>query len=245
MKIGIPMEIKNNENRVSLTPAGVSELLKHHHSVFVETNAGVGSSIPDQEYIDAGATIVQTAAEAWACDMVLKVKEPLPEEFDFLREDLLLFTYLHLAANKPLTEVLITSKTTAIAYESVETDDHRLPLLTPMSEVAGRMAVQIGAQFLQKTNGGKGILLGGVPGVSKANVVIVGGGVAGVHAAEMALGLGANVTILDVNVNRLRTIDTQFNGKIQTLVSSRHTLTQIIPKADLLIGTVLIRAGAR
>nr|HPJ00063.1 alanine dehydrogenase [Enterococcus sp.] len=203
MKIGIPKEIKNNENRVALPPSGVYELIQAGHQVIVETNAGVGSAISDEEYQQVGATIAHTK-DAWAADIVLKVKEPLPEEYAYFREDLLLFTYLHLAANKPVAEALLKAKVNAIAYENVQLNDCSLPLLAPMSEIAGRMAAQIGAEFLESPQGGKGILLAGVPGVRKGNVVIIGGGVAGTNAAKIAYGLGANVTILDVNINRLK-----------------------------------------
>lgn len=239
MIIGIPKEIKNNENRVAITPAGVDAFYKAGHTVLIETNAGLGSSYSDQEYEAAGAIIVATAAEAWQAEMVLKVKEPLASEYVYFRSDLLLFTYLHLAAEPALTKALVESGATAIAYETVEVN-RTLPLLTPMSEVAGRMSVQIGAQFLEKTYGGKGILLGGVPGVNKGNVVIVGGGIAGTGAAKMAIGLGANVTILDVNANRLRELEDLFGRDVQTLMSNPYNIAETVAQADLVVGAVLI-----
>lgn len=241
MKIGIAKEIKNNENRVALPPAGVFELVNDGHEVLVETNAGTGSGITDEEYLAVGGKIVATAQEVWACDMVMKVKEPLKEEYQYFREDLLLFTYLHLAANRELTEELVKSKVNAIAYENViDPTDHSLPLLAPMSEIAGRMSVQIGAQFLQRSFGGKGILLAGVPGTGQGNVVIIGGGISGMNAAKMALGLGARVTILDVNLNRLKELDNQFDGRVQTLLSNQFNIQRCLSTADLVIGAVLL-----
>lgn len=240
MKIGIPKEIKNNENRVALPPSGVFDLTSRGHQVLVETNAGKGSAISDEEYIEAGAVIVQTAKEAWAAEMVMKVKEPLPEEYQYFREDLLLFTYLHLAANRELTEALVDSGVTAIAYENVQPADNSLPLLAPMSEIAGRMASQIGANYLERVNGGKGILLAGVPGVRRGNVVVIGGGTVGANAAKIALGMGANVTILDVSVPRLKELDTIFDNQVQTLLSNRYNIQEALKTADLVIGAVLI-----
>lgn len=240
MIIGIPKEIKNNENRVSLPPSAVYELVHQGHEVLVETNAGLASGITDEDYQKAGAKIVPDGQTAWSAEMVVKVKEPVPAEYAFFREDLLLFTYLHLAANQQLTEALIEKKVTAIAYESVELADGALPLLTPMSEIAGRMAAQIGAYYLEKVNGGKGILLAGVPGVRKGRVVIIGGGVVGENAAQIALGLGAEVTILDVNIKRLKALENNFNQRIQTLVSNQANLTSALKRADLVIGAVLI-----
>ncbi|QVK17442.1 alanine dehydrogenase [Mycoplasmatota bacterium] len=240
MRIGVPKEIKNNENRIAVTPAGVMQFIANGHQVFVETNGGLGSGFTNEEYIKAGATIVNTAEEAWACDMVMKVKEPIAPEYKFFREDLLLFTYLHLAADETLTHELVKSKMTTVAYETVESSDGKLPLLTPMSEVAGRMSVVVGSNYLLKYNGGKGILLSGVPGTPKGNVVIVGGGVAGVNAAKMAIGLGANVTILDINIDRLRYLDDVFGNDINTLYSNRFNLEQAVKEADLLVGAVLI-----
>ncbi|MCD5002560.1 alanine dehydrogenase [Enterococcus saccharolyticus] len=240
MKIGIPKEIKNNENRVALPPAGVYELTQAGHIVLVETNAGVGSAITDDAYREVGATIVSNAAEVWAADMVIKVKEPLESEYTYFREDLLLFTYLHLAANKPVAQALLAAKVNTVAYENVQLPNGSLPLLAPMSEIAGRMAAQIGAEFLESPKGGKGILLAGVPGVRKGNVVVIGGGVAGTNAAQIAHGLGANVTILDVNIQRLKELDTQFNGKVQTLLSNSFNIHEQLQTADLVIGAVLL-----
>ncbi|MGM0175174.1 alanine dehydrogenase [Enterococcus sp. DIV0800] len=240
MIIGIPKEIKNNENRVALPPSGVFDLSKHGHKVLVEKNAGAGSAISDDEYREAGATIVDDAATAWSADMVMKVKEPLPEEYQYFRKDLLLFTYLHLAANKPLTEALIESGVNAIAYENVQPADNTLPLLAPMSEIAGRMAAQIGANYLERINGGKGILLSGVPGVRRGNVVVIGGGVVGLNAAKIAVGLGANVTILDVSVPRLKELDIIFGNDVQTLMSNSFNIQEALKTADLVIGAVLI-----
>lgn len=240
MKIGILKEVKNNENRVALPPAGVYELVQAGHEVFVEKNAGVGSSILDEDYLEVGAVILEHAKDVWASDMVLKVKEPLEQEFQYFREGLILFTYLHLAANETVTKALLETKVTAIAYEGVRLDNGTLPLLAPMSEIAGRMAVQIGAQFLEGPYGGKGILLAGVPGVRKGNVVVIGGGVSGTNAAQIASGLGANVTVLDVDVNRLKELDCQFNGQIHTLLSNTFNIEQQLETADLVIGAVLV-----
>ena len=240
MKIGIPKEIKNNENRVALPPAGVYELVQEGHEVLVEANAGIGSTFSDEAYRAVGATIVANAADVWAADMVMKVKEPLPEEYSYLRAGLLLFTYLHVAANPELAKALMSSKVRAIGYENVQLANGALPLLSPMSEIAGRMAVQIGAQFLEKIYGGKGVLLSGVPGVRKGQVTIIGGGVAGTNAAKMALGLGAQVTILDVSIPRLQELDQLFDGQVQTLFSNRFNIEATIQQADLVIGAVLL-----
>lgn len=240
MKIGIPKEIKNNENRVALPPAGVYELVQEGHEVLVEANAGIGSTFSDEAYRAVGATIVANAADVWAADMVMKVKEPLPEEYSYLRAGLLLFTYLHVAANPELAKALMFSKVRAIGYENVQLANGALPLLSPMSEIAGRMAVQIGAQFLEKIYGGKGVLLSGVPGVRKGQVTIIGGGVAGTNAAKMALGLGAQVTILDVSIPRLQELDQLFDGQVQTLFSNRFNIEAAIQQADLVIGAVLL-----
>ncbi|MBM7096181.1 alanine dehydrogenase [Bacillus sp. H-16] len=239
MIIGVPREIKNNENRVALTPAGVITLRKAGHTVLIETAAGVGSGFEDADYIEAGAEIVSTAKEAWAAEMVMKVKEPLPEEYGFFYHGLILFTYLHLAAEPSLAKALTEKGVTSIAYETVEVN-RTLPLLTPMSEVAGRMSTQIGAQFLQKSNGGKGILLAGVPGVQRGNVTVIGGGVVGTNAAKIAMGLGANVTIIDLNPDRLRELDDIFGNEIQTLMSNPLNIEQAVAKSDLVIGAVLI-----
>ncbi len=241
MNIGVPREIKDHETRVGLVPSGVTALVKAGHKVFVETSAGDGSSIPDKFYEREGAVILPSAEQVWGeADMVIKVKEPQPAEYPFLRHDLILFTYLHLAPLPDLTERLLAAKTTAIAYETIRERDGSLPLLTPMSEVAGRMAVQVGAQYLEKPNGGRGILLGGVPGVAPANVAILGGGIVGTNAAKMAVGLGAHVTIIDKNLNRLRELDDIFNNSIVTLASNDWTIRESARQADLIVGGVLI-----
>lgn len=240
MIIGIPKEIKNNENRVALPPSGVFDLTNRGHQVLVEKDAGKGSAITDEEYVAAGATIIDNAADVWAAEMVMKVKEPLPEEYHYFRKGLLLFTYLHLAANKPLTEALVESGVNAIAYENVQPVDNTLPLLAPMSEIAGRMAAQIGANYLERVNGGKGILLSGVPGVRRGNVVVIGGGVVGLNAAKLAVGLGANVTLLDVSVPRLKELDIIFGNSVQTMMSNSYNIQEALKTADLVIGAVLI-----
>jgi alanine dehydrogenase len=244
MIIGIPKEIKSYENRVAITPAGVDALVGNGHRIVVEASAGIGSGFTDEEYEKAGATIEKNAKDVWAAaDMIIKVKEPLSEEYRYFREGLILFTYLHLAAEPELTKALVDSGVTAIAYETVEIN-RALPLLTPMSEVAGRMATQVGAQFLEKTRGGKGILLSGVPGVKRAKVTIIGGGVVGTNAAKMAVGLGADVTLLDVSAERLRQLDDQFGNDIQTIMSNPLNIASAVAEADLVIGAVLI-PGAR
>ncbi len=240
MLIGIPKEIKNNENRVAITPAGVSAFVKAGHELRLETGAGLGSGFTDADYAEAGASIAATASEAWQAELVMKVKEPLPEEYGYFREGLILFTYLHLAAEPELLKALIEHKVVAIAYETIQGEDGSLPLLVPMSEVAGRMSIQIGAQFLERSRGGKGVLLGGVPGVAPAKVVIVGGGIVGANAAKMAVGLGADVTLLDINSNRLRQLDDQFQGRLRTLASNSYTIAAAVKSADLLIGAVLL-----
>ena len=240
MLIGVPKEIKNNENRVAITPSGVVQLTKAGHKVYIEYGAGLGSGFTDKEYSDAGASIVANAAEAWGKEMVMKVKEPIPSEYEYFREELILFTYLHLAPEPELTEALLKSKVVGIAYETVRTANGALPLLTPMSEVAGRMASQIGTQFLEKVHGGKGILLGGVPGVKTGKVTIIGGGIAGTNAAKIALGLGAQVTILDISLDRLRELDDLFGGRIATLTSTTYNIAQSVKESDLVIGAVLI-----
>lgn len=239
MYIGIPKEIKNNENRVAITPAGVIALTKAGHHVTVETEAGIGSGFEDIDYREAGATIATDVAVVWNQEMVMKVKEPLPSEYTYFREGLILFTYLHLAAEPELTKALKDSGVTAIAYETV-VDRGTLPLLTPMSEVAGRMASQIGAQILEKPKGGKGILLGGVPGVKRGKVTIIGGGVVGTNAAKIAMGLGADVTILDLSAERLRQLDDIFGNAINTLMSNPLNIAQAVKEADLVVGAVLI-----
>ena len=240
MTIGVPKEIKNNENRVALTPAGVEALIAAGHKVSVQKTAGEGSGFTDASYAKAGANLVETAAEAWAAEMVMKVKEPVESEFPYFREDLVLFTYLHLAAEPKLTDALLQSKVTAIAYETIQLPNGQLPLLTPMSEVAGRMSVQVGACFLEKPNGGKGVLLSGVPGVRRAKVSIIGGGVAGTNAAKIAVGLGAEVTIIDSNLNRLRELDDIFGYQVSTLASNATTIADTVKNSDLAIGAVLI-----
>ena len=240
MLIGIPKEIKNNENRVALTPAGVHSLVQKGHQVLVETKAGLGSGFTDADYKAQGATIVETAAEAWAANLVVKVKEPLAAEYVFLRDNLLLFTYLHMAAAPELADAMTISKTIGIAYETVRDQEGHLPLLVPMSEVAGRMAVQIGAHFLTKQEGGSGVLLGGVPGVPKGKVTIIGGGVVGTHAARIALGLGAQVTILDISAKRLSELEDLFGHQIQTLMSNSFNIAESVKDADVVIGAVLI-----
>ncbi len=241
MKIGLPKEIKDNEYRVGLTPAGVQALADAGHTLYVEKSAGEGSGFEDSLYVDAGAKILDTADEIWeAGDMIVKVKEPIAPEYPRMREDQVLFTYLHLAPELELTKQMLDRKVTGVAYETITDKFGRLPLLTPMSEVAGRMSVQVGATYLEKMNGGRGILLGGVPGVPAASVVIIGGGVVGTEAAKMAIGLGAHVTMIDVNLERLRELDDIFLSKIQTLASSRYAIEEAITYADLVIGAVLI-----
>lgn len=240
MRIGIPKEIKNNENRVAITPAGASMLIEHDHDVYIEKGAGEGSGFSDHDYETVGATIVQTAKEVWTMDMIMKVKEPLPEEYIYFREGLILFTYLHLAADGELTKALTEKKVVSLAYETVQLDNGSLPLLTPMSEVAGRMATQIGAQMLEKPHGGKGILLGGVPGVEKGKVTIIGGGIVGTNAAKIAVGLGADVTIIDLDPKRLRELDDLFGSRIHTLISNPLNIAESVKHSDLVIGAVLI-----
>jgi alanine dehydrogenase len=240
MLIGVPKEIKNNENRVAITPAGVVALVKAGHKIIIENNAGIGSGFTNEDFAAAGAEIMDQAAEVWAkVDMVLKVKEPLSSEYGFFREGLILFTYLHLAAEPELARALTEKGVTAIAYETVELN-HTLPLLTPMSEVAGRMSAQIGAQFLEKQYGGKGVLLGGVPGVMRGKVTIIGGGVVGTNAAKIAVGLGAKVTIIDLSTDRLRQLDDIFGTAVNTLVSNPFNIAEAVAESDLVIGAVLI-----
>ena len=241
MVIGVAKEIKDHETRVGLVPSGVLALREAGHEVLVEARAGEGSSISDEEYAHAGARIAESAAEVWSkADLVAKVKEPQPAEYACFRPGLVLFTYLHLAPLPELTNRLLESKVSGVAYETIREADGSLPLLTPMREVAGRMSVQVGAQYLEKPNGGRGILLGGVPGVAPANAVILGGGVVGTNAAKMALGLGAHVTIIDRNLNRLRDLDDIFNGQVVTLASNALTIRENLKTADLVVGAVLI-----
>lgn len=245
MIIGIPKEIKNNENRVGITPAGVTTLVLAGHTVLIEKNAGTGSDITDEDYRTAGASILENAADIYAkAEMIIKVKEPLPAEYDLLQKGQILYTYLHLAPEPELTKVLVKKKVVSIAYETVELPNGALPLLNPMSEVAGRMAIQIGAHFLEKPHGGRGVLLGGVPGVEPGVVVIVGGGTVGTNAAKMAVGLGAQVTILEKNADRLRYLDDLFMGRIKTMMSNTYNIAMEVARADLLVGAVLI-PGAR
>ncbi|GAB3061240.1 alanine dehydrogenase [Sediminivirga luteola] len=237
----MPREIKNNEYRVAITDDGVHELVAAGHEVFVETQAGAGSSISDADYRAAGATVLPDAASTWeAGELLIKVKEPIEQEYGYLREDQTLFTYLHLAADEPLTRRLAEQRVTAIAYETVQTPDRRLPLLAPMSEVAGRLSAQVGAESLLKVNGGRGILLSGVPGVDRANVVVLGAGVAGTNAARIAMGLGANVTVFDINIPRLRQLDDLYGAALQTKVSNTLAVTAAVKEADLVIGSVLV-----
>jgi len=245
MIIGVPKEIKNNENRVALTPAGVNALVKSGHKVIVEKSAGIGSGIEDEAYTAAGADMYEKNTDIYEySDVIVKVKEPLECEYELFKEGQVLFTYLHLAPNPALTMALLKKKVTSIAYETVQLSDGSLPLLAPMSEVAGRMSVQVGANLLQRYNGGSGILLGGVPGVAPAEVVIIGGGVVGVNAAKMAVGLGARVTVLDINKSRLSFLDDIFSGRISTLIYNEYNTAFVVKNADLLIGAVLL-AGAR
>ncbi len=240
MEIGVPKEIKDLEFRVGLTPQGVRALVDRGHTVRVETQAGAGAGFGDEDYRSAGAQIVPEADLAWDCELVVKVKEPLPGEYGFLKTTPLLFTYLHLAAERGLTEALLRSGISAIAYETVETPDRRLPLLAPMSAIAGRLSVQFGARYLEKQQGGRGVLLGGVPGVAPGRVTILGGGVVGTEAAKMAVGLGAKVRILDVNVDRLNDLETLFGSRVELLYSSSAAIEAVVPDTDLLIGAVLV-----
>ena len=241
MIIGVPREVKDHESRVGLVPYGVSALVEAGHEVVVQSRAGALSSITDDEYLEAGARIAPTAADVWhAAEIVVKVKEPQPSEYGFFRENLTLFTYLHLAPEPELTKSLLEAKVTGIAYETIQEKDGALPCLIPMSEVAGRMASQVGAQYLEAPNGGRGVLLAGIPGVAPANVVVLGGGIVGHNAAKIANGLGANVTIIDRNLNRLRELDDIYSGSITTLASNTWTISESLRTADLVIGAVLI-----
>lgn len=241
MRVGIPTEIKNNENRVGITPAGVDALVSKGHEVRVQAGAGIGSAIDDEQYLLAGARISETASEVWGeSDLVIKVKEPVAVEYSLLRADQLLFTFLHLAADRPLTEALLSAGTTGIAYETVQLPDRSLPLLAPMSEVAGRLAITEGAHSLLRGAGGRGMLLGGIAGTPKANVVIIGGGVAGEHAAANALGQGAHVTVVDVSLPRLRELERRYGGALQTRTSNRYEIADLLSGADLVVGSVLI-----
>jgi alanine dehydrogenase len=241
MRIGIPGEVKDNEFRVAITPAGVQELVGRGHEVFVQAGAGLGSALPDAEYEAAGAKVLGEAQEVWGqAELLLKVKEPVAAEYGFLRPDLVLFTYLHLAADRPLTLALAEAGTTAIAYETVQLPDRSLPLLAPMSEVAGRLAPQVGAATLLRAAGGRGVLLGGVPGVHPGEVVVIGAGVSGMNAAAIAVGMGASVTLLDTNLERLRAADRIYRGALRTVVSNAYELERAVLRADLVIGAVLV-----
>ncbi len=243
MKIGVPREVKVKENRVACTPATALMFVQAGHEVLVETSAGLGSGFTDEQYGRAGARIVPSASDAWSCDMVIKVKEPIASEYGYLRKDLVLFTYLHLAANRALTEALVQSGTVGVAYETVQIG-RRLPLLEPMSEIAGRMSALMGAFYLSKAQGGKGVLLGGVPGVLPGNVLIIGGGTAGINAGRVAAGIGATVTVLEVDLQQMRFLDISLHGTANTLYSNEQNLMEALPQVDLLIGAVLL-PGAR
>ncbi len=241
MKIGCVKEIKNNEFRVGLTPDNVKSYVAAGHHVYIEAGAGVGSGFADTEYVEAGASLLDNAAEVWALvDMMIKVKEPLPEEYRYFREGLILYTYLHLAADKEQTEALLAGGVKAVAYETIQETDRSLPCLAPMSQIAGRLSIQEGAKYLEKRFGGEGILLAGVPGTPKANVVILGGGTVGMNACKIAVGMGANVTILDVSLRKLEELDNRFGSHIQTLYSSDSNIERVLKDADLVIGSVLI-----
>ncbi|MBM7622808.1 alanine dehydrogenase [Sporohalobacter salinus] len=241
MIIGVPGEIKNNENRVGITPPGVEALVSEGHDVIIEEDAGIGSGISNSDYTEAGAKIEANKEKLFAdSDMIMKVKEPLPEEYDLFKEGQILYTYLHLAAEEELTEALVEKNVVSIAYETVELEDGSLPLLTPMSEVAGRLATQEGAKFLEKPKGGRGVLLGGVPGVTPAKVVVIGGGIVGVNSAKMAHGLGADVTIMDIDPAQMRYLDDIFHGDVKTRMSNKYNIYEEVTEADLVIGAVLI-----
>lgn len=241
MKIAVPKEIKNNENRVGLVPSGARQLIQDGHEVFVQHNAGMGIGIPDEDYIKAGAKIVDTLEDAFAAgEMIIKVKEPQPNEIALLKPHHILYTYLHLAADKPQTEGLMNSGATCIAYETIQLEDNSLPLLVPMSEVAGRMSVQVGATYLQLDKGGKGILMGGVPGVRRAKVAIIGCGIAGTNAAQMAVGMGADVTLIDLSTKRLAELDQLFENKVNTIFSNSQNIEDVVIHSDLVIGAVLV-----
>lgn len=241
MIIGVPKEIKNNENRVAVTPAGVAELLKHGHSIYVQSTAGEGSGFLDSDYTEAGATMLSTIEDVYGiAEMIIKVKEPIESEYKLIKKDQLLFTYFHFASYEPLTHAMIASGAVCLAYETVEKPDRSLPLLVPMSEVAGRMAIQEGAKYLEKPSGGRGILLGGVPGVRPAKVLILGGGVVGTNAAKMAAGMGADVTIMDLSLPRLRYLDDVMPANVNTFMSNEYNVRELLPTHDLIVGAVLI-----
>ncbi len=241
MIIGVPKEIKNNENRVALTPAGASELIKHGHTVYVQSTAGLGSGFSDQEYLDAGAKILPTIEETYAiAEMIIKVKEPIESEYKLIKKDQLVFTYFHFASYEPLTHAMIASGAVCLAYETVEKADRSLPLLVPMSEVAGRMSIQEGAKYLEKPMGGRGVLLGGVPGVKPGKVLVLGGGIVGTQAAKIAAGFGADVTIMDISLPRLRELDDILPKNVKTQYSNSYNIKEAIKEADLIVGAVLI-----
>ncbi len=245
MIIGVPKEIKTHENRVALLPGGVTKMKRNGHDVLIEKGAGVGSGFPDEKYEEAGAAIVDDVEKVWAqADMIMKVKEPIEVEYDRMREDQIIFTYFHFAASRELTEAVVDSGAVAIAYETVEKEDGSLPLLIPMSEVAGRMASQEGAKYLEKAQGGRGILLGGIPGVKPANVLVIGGGVVGVNAAKIAAGMGANTTIMDISMPRLRYLDDVMSRNVDTMFSSEANIKSMLPDVDMVIGAVL-KPGAK
>ncbi|MFJ4222756.1 alanine dehydrogenase [Microbacterium sp. NPDC089695] len=245
MKIGVPTEVKNNENRTALTPAGADRLVHEGHRVLVQSGAGVGSGISDDAYRAAGAEIVATAEETWGeAELLIKVKEPIAQEYGFLRDDLMLFTYLHLAADRALTTALVDAGTTAVAYETVQLPDRSLPLLIPMSEIAGRLSVTMGSYSLMRSAGGRGVLMGGIAGAPRARTVVIGGGVAGEHAAANALGLGSQVTVIDISLPRLRELEHRYGGALETRASSRYDIAEALTTADLVIGSVLIPGAA-
>lgn len=244
MRVGIPTEIMNNEFRVAITPAGTAELTRRGHDVLVQAGAGAGSAISDSDFKTAGAQVMDTAEEVWAeADLLLKVKEPLPAEYPNMRPGQTLFTFLHLAASRTCTEALLGSRTTSIAYETVQTADGALPLLAPMSEVAGRLSAQVGAYHLMRPHDGRGVLMGAVPGVDPADVVVIGGGIAGYNATRVANGMGATVTVLDVNIDKLRKFDAEFAGRVRTRYSTAYGLEDAVKRADLVIGAVLVPGG--
>lgn len=241
MIIGVPKEIKNNENRVALTPAGAAELVKRGHDVYVQVTAGVGSGFSDEEYVEAGAKLLPSIEDVYGiAEMIIKVKEPIAPEYDLIREGQLLYTYFHFASGEELTNAMLKKKAICLAYETVELDDRSLPLLIPMSEVAGRMSIQEGAKYLEKTYGGRGVLLGGVPGVPPARVLIIGGGIVGTEAAKMAAGLGADVTIMDVSLPRLRYLDDIMPANVKTMMSNEYNIREMVRHHDLIVGAVLI-----
>ncbi|MET9325978.1 alanine dehydrogenase [Tsukamurella sp. NPDC003166] len=245
MRVGIPTEIKNNEYRVAMTPGGVAELTRRGHDVLIEDGAGVGSAISNDDFVAAGARIVPTADAVWAeADLLLKVKEPIEAEYSRMRADQTIFTYLHLAASRPCTDALLASKTTSIAYETVQLEDGSLPLLAPMSEVAGRLAPQVGSYHLMRSKGGRGVLMGGVPGTAPAKVTVIGGGVSGINAAQIAAGMGADVTVFDLDVRKMRAVNAQFGGRVHTSYSTSLALEEAIVESDLVIGAVLIPGAA-